>query len=132
MAARVDVLKNPAVTAAAGAVSLIAGGVAATYGAAARLPLIGAQIRRGVAVLSAHGERAIDASVQQIRMTISDTAAEMVDKILAELDLQAIIREAPDSVTAEVMTDVCAEAHRAENYVSEIVDEVFGRTSKDH
>ncbi|MGX9789607.1 hypothetical protein [Mycobacterium sp. MMS18-G62] len=145
MAERDDVLKNPAVTAAVGAASLAASGVAATYGAVTKLPLIGPQIRRGVTALSDHGERVIEHGLHPMRATITDAVVRMVDEVLAELDLigwankviegvdlQAIIREATDSVTTEVVTEVWTETQRADDLVTEIVDEVLGRHREDH
>lgn len=142
---RVDLLKSPAVTVAAGAVSLAVGGVAATYGAVTRLPFIGPQVRRGLSALSAQGERVIEQNLQPMRTTITDTAAQIVDEVLAELDLigwankiiegvdlPTIIREATDSVTAEVVTDVCVETQRADDLVTEIVDDVLGRHREEH
>src|SRR5262249_34708829 len=92
----VDVLKNPVIAAATGAAALAAGGAATTYGVIARLPVVGPAVRKGVAALTAQGEEVIAYAVEPIRALVTRVAVEMVEQILAELDLTTLVREHVD------------------------------------
>src|SRR4029079_1992871 len=84
---RVDVARNPVVSTAAGAAALAVGGAATTYGLVTRLPVVGPLVRRGAAALSAQGEQVIAHGLDPVRTLVTAIAVQMVEQILAELDL---------------------------------------------
>ena len=93
-------LHNPVVTTAVGVGAVAvegATGVATTaYRTAVRLPVVGAQLDRGMAALTKRGEDVITQSVVPIRTLITDVAVQIVDLVLAELDLTALVRDQVD------------------------------------
>ena len=93
-------LRNPVVTAAVGVGAVAvegATGVASTaYRTAVRLPVLGAQLDRGVTALARRGEGVISSSLEPLRTLITDVAVQIVDLVLAELDLTALVREQVD------------------------------------
>ena len=138
--------QNPALMVAAGVAATAVGGAVAVYRGAQQLPVVGDLLRRSQAELAARGERA----VEPIKKLIVDVAAGVVELVLDELDLnqlvrdrvdlislanevidgidlQAVIRESTDTMTAEVMTDVRTQGERADDAVSGFVDRLFGR-----
>ena len=93
-------MRNPVVTAAVGVGAVAvegATGVASTaYRTAVRLPVLGAQLDRGVAALTKRGEDVIGQSIEPIRTLITEVAVQIVDQVLAELDLTALVRDKVD------------------------------------
>ncbi len=143
-------LKHPAVTVAAGAAATAATGVGQLYLASERLPVVGSLLRRGRTDLSRRGEQLIDQSIEPLRALIATVAAQVVDLVLDEIDLndlvrehvdlvgladevidgvdlQAIIRQSTATVTADVMSDVRTQGERADDMVSGFVDRLLGR-----
>ncbi len=145
-----QILKHPAVTVAAGAVSTAAGVAGQAYLAVERLPLLGPQLRRGRADLARRGEIVIDQSIEPVKAIIATVAAQVVELVLDELDLnnlvreridllgladevidgvdlRAIIRQSTATVTADVMSDVRGQSERGDDLVSGFVDRLLGR-----
>lgn len=145
-----EFLKHPAVTTAVGAAATAAGGAGQLYLACERLPLLGSQLRRGRTELARRGEQLIDQSVEPVKAIIATVAAHVVDLVLDELDLnalvreridligladevidgvdlQAIIRQSTATVTENVMADVRTQGERADDMVSGFVDRLLGR-----
>ncbi|HYO02670.1 MAG TPA: hypothetical protein VET27_12665 [Mycobacterium sp.] len=121
------------------------------------LPVVGGPLRRGVdsgveqlrAMVSAVGSQVVGLVLDEIDLTalvrervdVDAIAAEIdIDAIIARIDLiglaneiidgvdlPAIIRESTNSVTAEVMTDVRTQGHRADDAVAGFVDRMLGR-----
>ncbi|MCX8564160.1 hypothetical protein OS122_25045 [Mycolicibacterium mucogenicum] len=137
---------NPAVLLVAGVAATAVGGAVAVYRGAERLPIVGDLLRRGHTEMVARGERAL----VPIKALIADVAAEVVELVLDELDLnelvrrrvdlvglanevvdgidlEAIISRSTDSMTAEVMTDVRTQGERADDAISGFVDRLLGR-----
>lgn len=92
------------------------------------------------------GERALG----PIKALIADVAGQVVELVLDELDLnelvrqrvdliglanevidgidlEAVIRQSTDSMTAEVMSDVRSQGERADDAISGFVDRLLGR-----
>jgi len=145
-----ELLKHPVITAAAGAAATAAGVAGQAYLACERLPLLGPQLRRGRADLSRRGELVIDQSVEPLRALIATVAAQVVELVLDELDLndlirrrvdlvgladevidgvdlRAIIRQSTATVTADVMSDVRGQGERGDDMVAGFVDRLLGR-----
>lgn len=114
------------------------------------MPVLGGWLRHTREDLSTRGERAIAAGVEPVKAVVSAVAVQIVELVLDELDLnelvrqrvdlvglanevvdgidlQAIIRQSTESVTAEVMTDVRTQGERADDMVSGFVDRLLGR-----
>src|SRR6267378_7726896 len=144
------------------------GAAGAAYRVAQRVPVFGPLMCRGVRGLSERGDRWVTESADQFKALVATVAVQLVDLILDELDLNAlvrervdidalaadldieavinrvdlialadrvlagvdlpaIIRESTNSMTAEVMTDVRTQGERADDVVSGIVDRMLGR-----
>lgn len=94
----------------------------------------------------ARGERALG----PIKALVADVAGQVVELVLDELDLtelvrqrvdliglanevidgidlEAVIRQSTDSMTAEVMSDVRSQGERADDAISGFVDRLLGR-----
>jgi hypothetical protein len=96
MATDVDLLKNPAVAAAVGTAAMAVDAAGAAYRVAERLPVFGPLMRRGVAGLSERGDRWVTETADQFKALVATVAVQLVDLILDELDLNALIRERVD------------------------------------
>jgi hypothetical protein len=96
MATDVDLLKNPVVVAAVGTAALAVDAAAAAYRVAERLPVFGPLMRRGVTSLSERGDRWVAQSADQFKALVATVAVQLVDLILDELDLNALVRERLD------------------------------------
>lgn len=150
MADGAQFLKHPAVTVATGAAATVANEVGQLYLACERLPLLGSRLRRGRTDLARRGELLIDQSIEPIKAIIANVAAQVVELVLDELDLntlvreridligladevidgvdlQAIIRQSTATVTENVMSDVRTQGERADDMVSGFVDRLLGR-----
>jgi hypothetical protein len=121
-----DVLKNPVVSAAAGAAALAVGGAATTYGVLTRLPLVGPAVRHGVAALTAQGEQVIAHAVDPLRALVTRIAVEMVEQILAELDLTTLVREHVDvdAIAAEFDIDAIVDRIDLIGLANKVIDGV--------
>ncbi|MDX1871446.1 hypothetical protein SBI67_04910 [Mycolicibacterium sp. 120266] len=136
----------PIVTLAAGVAAAAVGGVGAVYRGAERVPVLGRVLHQTRAGLTARGQRVIE----PVTTVIVAVAVQLVERVLDELDLdelvrrrvdlvalanevvegidlQAIIRQSTESVTAEVMTDVRSQGERADDLVAGFVDRLLGR-----
>lgn len=135
-----------ALLAVTGVAATALGGAVAVYRGAEQLPVVGDVLRRSRSDLSARGERALE----PIKELIAAVATQIVELVLDELDindlvrrrvdligltneviegidLQAVIRESTDTMTAEVMSDVRHQGERADAAVSGFVDRLLGR-----
>lgn len=90
----VDLPKHPVVSVAVGATAFAAGAAEAGYRAVERLPVVGFLLRRAVSELSARGERFIADSTIKARVTT--VAVQVMDRILDEIDLNAVVHERLD------------------------------------
>ncbi len=89
-------LKNPVLLAAAGAAKVVADGAASAYDTAIRLPLLGERLDRGVSALSRRGEDVLATAIPPVRALVAAIAVQLVDEVLAELDLTTLVRERVD------------------------------------
>ena len=74
------------------------------------MPLVGAQLGRGVEALSRRGEDVLAQNLEPLRALITVVAVQIVDRVLAELDLTALVRERVDidAVVRDVDIDIDA------------------------
>ncbi len=150
MADGTQLLKHPAVTVAAGAVATAATVAGELYLACERLPIVGARLHRGRTDLARRGEVLIDQNIEPVKAIIAVVAAQVVELVLDEIDLnnlireridligladevidgvdlEAIIRQSTSTVTENVMSDVRSQGERADDMVSGFVDRLLGR-----
>jgi len=92
----IDLLKHPAVSAAVGTAAMAVDAAEAAYRMAGKLPVFGPLMQRGVAGLTARGDRWVMQSADQIKALIAVVAAGLVDRVLDEMDLNALVRERLD------------------------------------
>jgi len=85
-------LKNPVLLAAAGAGKIVADGAASAYRTAIRIPVVGDRIDQGMMALTRRGEDVIS----PVRALIAAVAVQIVDDVLAQLDLTTLVRERVD------------------------------------
>lgn len=142
--------KHPATTAAVGVAATALTIAADAYLACERLPLIGARLRLARSTLEQRGEQVLTKGLEPVKAVITTVAVDLVDRVLDELDLNALVRERVDligladevvagidlpaiiresttTVTADVMSDVRSQGERADDAVSGIVDRILGR-----
>ena len=142
--------KHPVTTVAVGAAATALGVAAETYKACERLPIVGARLNVIRSALERRGEDVIAGGLEPLKATITAVAVEIVDRVLDELDINALVRERVDligladdvvagidlpaiirestgSVTADVMDDVRSQGERADDAVSSFVDRMLGR-----
>ncbi|CAN5443540.1 hypothetical protein BH09ACT7_BH09ACT7_14310 [soil metagenome] len=100
-------LRHPVVTAAAGAGAVAASGATAVYRTATRLPFVGERLNRSVAALSRRGDAVISLGVDPVRALITGVAVQIVQQVLAEQDLTALVRDHVDvnAIAREVDID---------------------------
>jgi hypothetical protein len=142
--------KHPVTTVAVGAAATALGAAAETYLACERLPFVGSRLRDLRGTLERRGEQVVASGLEPLKATITAVAVEIVDRVLDELDINALVRERVDligladevvagidlpaiirestgSVTADLMQDVRSQGERADDAVSGIVDRILGR-----
>lgn len=145
---------HPAVTTAVGAAATAAAGAGQLYLACERLPVFGSLLHRGRTDLARRGELLIDQSIEPVKAIIAVVAAQVVELVLDEIDLnnlireridligladevidgvdlQAIIRQSTSTVTENVMSDVRSQGARADDMVSGFVDRLLGRVREE-
>jgi len=110
----VDLLKHPVVSAAVGTAAVAVGAAEAAYRAAEKLPVFGPFIRRGVAGLSERGDRWVTKSADQFKAQIAAVAVGLVDLVLDELDLNALVRERLDIDALAADLDIEAVINRVD------------------
>ena len=92
----VDLLKHPVVSAAVGTAAVAVGAAEAAYRVAEKVPVFGPLMRRGVAGLSEQGDRWLTESADQLKALVAAVAVALVDLVLDEMDLNALVRERVD------------------------------------
>lgn len=100
----VDLLKHP----------VAVGAAEAAYRAAEKLPVFGPFMRRGVAGLSERGDRWVTKSADQFKAQIAAVAVGLVDLVLDELDLNALVRERLDIDALAADLDIEAVINRVD------------------
>ncbi len=114
MATDVDLLKNPVVAAAVGTAAMVADVAGAAYRVAERVPVFGPLMRRGVTGLSDRGDRWVTESADQFKALVASVAVRLVDLILDELDLNALVRERVDIDALAADLDIEAVINRVD------------------
>lgn len=92
----VDLLKHPVVSAAVGTAAMAAGAAEAAYRVAEKVPVFGPLMRRSVAGLSERGDQWVAQSADQFTALVGAVAARLVNVVLDEMDLNALVRERLD------------------------------------
>ena len=133
---------------------MAAAGAGQLYLVCERVPVVGSLLRRGRTDLARRGEQLIDTSIEPARAIIATVAAQVVDLVLDELDLNALVRERIDligladevidgvdlpaiirqstaTVTENVMLDVRTQGQRADDMVSGFVDRLLRRAREE-
>ncbi len=102
-----DLRKQPAVLVAAGTAATVAGGVLAAYRASEQLPIVGTWLSRARSELSRRGEDAIARSTEPVKALVSTIAIGIVEIVLEQLDLTALVREEVDidKIASEIDID---------------------------
>ena len=91
-----DVLKHPVVSVATGAAASAVGGAIAVYRTCERLPVVGPRLRSGVAELSKRGDQVIAKGRDPIKALVAAIGAQIVELVLDEVDVTALVRERVD------------------------------------
>ena len=119
-------LKHPVVFVAAGAAASVVGGAAATYRTCEQLPVVGPWLRSGVSELSERGEQLIARGRDPVRALVGAIGAQIVELVLEQVDLTALVRERVDinAIAAEI--DVHAILARVDmiGLANEVIDGV--------
>jgi hypothetical protein len=92
----VDLLKHPVVSAAVGTAAVAVGAAGVAYRVAEKVPVFGPLMRRGVDGLSGHGDRWLTESADQLKALVAAIAVALVDLVLDEMDLNALVSERVD------------------------------------
>jgi len=142
--------KHPLTNIAIGTAATALGAASETYRACERLPIVGARLALARSALERRGEEVVAGGLEPLRTTIAAVAVELVelvldeldinalvrrrvdliglaDEVVAGIDLPAIIRESTSSVTADVMSDVRSGGERTDDAVSGLFDRILGR-----
>ena len=114
VATDIELLKNPVVVAAVGTAAMAADAAGAAYRAAERVPVFGPLMRRGVAGLTERGDRWVAQSADQFKALVATVAVQLVDLILDELDLNALVRERVDIDALAADLDIEAVINRVD------------------
>ena len=96
VASDIDLLKRPVIAVAVGTTAVAVGVADAGYRVVGRLPIVGPLVRRGVQELSGLGDQFVAQRADDVKATVAALAVRMVDMILDELDLTALVRERLD------------------------------------
>ena len=120
-----DLLKQPGVSLAAGAVATAAGGAVTVYRTVERLPVVGPRLRDGVSELSKRGEQVIAQARDPVRALVSAIATQVVELVLDEVDVTALVRERVDINAIAADFDIDAILARVD------IDHVVARVNLD-
>lgn len=112
MAADVDLLKHPVVSAAVGAAATAVGAAEAAFRVAEKVPVFGPLMRRGVVGLSERGDQWVTQSADQFKALVAAVAVGLVDLVLDEMDLNALVRERVDIDALAADLDIDAVINR--------------------
>jgi hypothetical protein len=114
MGADVDLLKHPVVSAAVGTAAMAVGAAEAAYRVAEKVPVFGPLMRRGVVGLSERGDKWVTQSADQFRALVAAVAVGLVDLVLDEMDLNALVRERVDIDALAADLDIDAVINRVD------------------
>ncbi|MDG5481300.1 hypothetical protein [Mycolicibacterium gadium] len=112
MGTDVDLLKHPVVSAAVGAAAIAVGVAGVAYRVAEKVPVFGPLMRRGVVGLSERGDQWVTQSAEQIKALVAAVAVGLVDVVLDEMDLNALVRERVDIDALAADLDIDAVINR--------------------
>lgn len=114
MGTDVDLLKHPVVSVAVGTAALAVGAAEAAYRVAEKVPVFGPLMRRGVVGLSDRGDRWVTQSADQFKALVAAVAVGLVDLVLDEMDLNALVRERVDIDALAADLDIDAVINRVD------------------
>jgi hypothetical protein len=100
-------LKHPVVSLTAGAAASVVGGAVATYRTCEELPVVGPWLRSGVTELSRRGEQLVAQGRDPVKALVAAIGAQLVELVLDQVDLTALVRERVDinAIAAEIDVD---------------------------
>jgi hypothetical protein len=110
----VDLLKHPVVVAAVGTAAMALGAAEAAYRVAEKVPVFGPLMRRGVDGLSERGDKWVAQSADQFKALVAAIAVGLVDLVLDEMDLNALVRERVDIDALAADLDIDAVINRVD------------------
>ena len=114
MGTEVDLLKHPVISAAVGTAAIAAGAAEAAYRVAEKVPVFGPLMRRSVAGLSERGDQWVTQSADQFAALVGAVAARLVNVVLDEMDLNALVRERLDIDALAADLDIEAAINRVD------------------
>ncbi|CAN5265018.1 hypothetical protein BH11ACT7_BH11ACT7_24250 [soil metagenome] len=102
-----SLVKHPVVSVAAGAGAVAVSGLATCYRTATRLPFLGENLDRGVDALARRGDQVIGAGLEPARALLNSVVLQIVEQVLDQLDLTALVRDRVDvnAIAREVDID---------------------------
>jgi len=109
-----DLLKHPVVSAAVGTAAMAVGAAEAAFRVAEKLPVFGPLMRRSVTGLSERGDRWVAQSADQFKALVAAVAVGLVDLVLDEMDLNALVRERLDIDAIAADLDIEAVINRVD------------------
>ncbi|CAN5607602.1 hypothetical protein BH10ACT9_BH10ACT9_57190 [soil metagenome] len=107
MANVASLLKHPAVSVVTGAGAVAVSGLARCYRTATRLPVLGDPLDRGIDALARRGDQVITAGFEPARIMLTSVVVQIVEQVLDQLDLTALVRDRVDinAIAREVDID---------------------------
>ena len=126
LAGEVEMLRHPAVSVAAGAMAVVVGTAAAGYRALERTPIVGWGIRRAVSELARRGDTFIVKGADQLKTFVVAIAAGMVELILDEIDLTALVKDRVDidAIAADIDLDAVIDRIDLVSLANRVIDGV--------
>jgi hypothetical protein len=123
---RSDVPRSAAVSLAAGAAAVAIEGARAASRFALKLPVVGPLLSRGVDELTALGDRVISQGIDPARVMATAIAVQVIEAVLAEVDLTALVREQVDidAIAAEIDIDAIIERIDLVGLANKVIDGV--------
>jgi hypothetical protein len=102
-----DLSKHPVVSVTVGTAAIALGWAGAFYRSLKRLPVVGPWVHRGVDELSERGDRWTTQNLDPIKARVMPVVGQLVDLVLDEIDLNALVRERLDlsALVAEIDID---------------------------
>lgn len=96
MPSATSVLKHPVVSVATGVGVVAVNGLARCYRTATRLPVLGEPFDRGVTALARRGDHVIAVGLEPARLLLTSVVVQIVEQVLDQLDLTALVRDRVD------------------------------------
>jgi hypothetical protein len=121
---RSDLLKSPVVALAAGTAAVAVEGGRVASRLVMRLPVVGPLLRWGVDELTELGDRVIAETTLPLKVT--EVVVQVIEQVLAELDLTALVQEQVDidAIAAEIDIDAIIDRIDLVGLANKVIDGV--------